>query len=178
MSTTNIDTLVSSLYQWVETHSIEVFCLLSQPLPCQVWHHLRLSNVLDRIYRTSSEPLYTPNASRNKQEIYLYEYSLYCILMPTKTKAQNRTLLLGNMGNTLLKHDRQFGYWNQPLKIYKRLCYLVSREAGLCCYLVVHTENRLRSLQLFYFHLWPIHWLSLILSDNKNRSLCHAKILF
>jgi hypothetical protein len=38
MSSTNIDILVPSLYQCVETRSIEVFWLLSQPLP-----HLRFN---------------------------------------------------------------------------------------------------------------------------------------
>jgi hypothetical protein len=33
MSSTNIDTLVSSRYQYVETLSIEVFCISSQPFP-------------------------------------------------------------------------------------------------------------------------------------------------
>jgi hypothetical protein len=33
ISSTNTDTLVPSLYQLVETRSIEVFLLLSQPLP-------------------------------------------------------------------------------------------------------------------------------------------------
>jgi hypothetical protein len=33
ISSTNIDTFVLSLYQCVETRSIEVFWLLSQPLP-------------------------------------------------------------------------------------------------------------------------------------------------
>jgi hypothetical protein len=32
----------------------------------------------------------------------------------------------------------------------------------LCCYLVIHIEKRLRILQLFYFHLWPIYWLTLV----------------
>jgi hypothetical protein len=38
ISSTNIDTFVPSLYQCVETRSIEVFVLLSQPLP-----HLRIN---------------------------------------------------------------------------------------------------------------------------------------
>jgi hypothetical protein len=38
-----------------------------------------------------------------------------------------------------------------------------SHEAGLCSYLVIHIENLLRPLQLFYFHLWPVYWLSIIL---------------
>jgi hypothetical protein len=43
-----------------------------------------------------------------------------------------------------------------------RVCYLDCHEAGLCCYLVIHIENLLRPLQLFYFHLCPICWLSLL----------------
>jgi hypothetical protein len=43
-----------------------------------------------------------------------------------------------------------------------RVCYLDYHEAGLCCYLVIHIGNVLRPLQLFYFHLWPIYWFSLV----------------
>jgi hypothetical protein len=42
-----------------------------------------------------------------------------------------------------------------------RVCCLDCYEAGLCCYLVIHIVNLLRPLQLFYFHLWSIYWLSL-----------------
>jgi hypothetical protein len=42
------------------------------------------------------------------------------------------------------------------------VCYLDCHEAGLCCYLVIHIENLLRPLQLFYFHLCPIYWLSVV----------------
>jgi hypothetical protein len=42
------------------------------------------------------------------------------------------------------------------------VCYLDCHEAWLCCYLVKRIENLLLQLQLFYFHLWPIYWLSLI----------------
>jgi hypothetical protein len=66
---------------------------------------------------------------------------------------QNRMLLFGR---TLLKHGRHFDYWNQPLN------YLNCQETRLCCYLLIHIENLLHSLQLFYFYLWPIYWLSLI----------------
>jgi hypothetical protein len=68
-------------------------------------------------------------------------------------KAHNRTLLFGN---TLLKNGRHFDYWNQPVNMRMRVCYVDYREAGLCCYLVIHIENLLRQLQLFYFHLCPI----------------------
>jgi hypothetical protein len=42
------------------------------------------------------------------------------------------------------------------------VCYLDHHEARLCCYLVIYIENLLHPLQLFYFHLWPIYWLSLV----------------
>jgi hypothetical protein len=63
---------------------------------------------------------------------------------------------------TLLKHGRLFDYWKQPLNMRMRVCYLDCHEAGLCCYQVKHIENLLHPLQLFYFHLWLIYWLSFI----------------
>jgi hypothetical protein len=44
-----------------------------------------------------------------------------------------------------------------------RVCYLDYHKAGLCCYVVIHIEDLLRPLQLFYFHLWPIYWLPHVL---------------
>jgi hypothetical protein len=70
---------------------------------------------------------------------------------------QKRTTLL--FGSTYLKHGRRFDYWNQPLNMYMHFCYQDCRKAGQCCYLVIHTENPLRPLQLRYCHLWPIYWL-------------------
>jgi hypothetical protein len=64
------------------------------------------------------------------------------------------------LGSTLLKHCRHFDYWNQYLNMRMHVWYLDSHEAGLCYYLVIHIENLLRPLQLYYFHLWPIYWLS------------------
>jgi hypothetical protein len=43
------------------------------------------------------------------------------------------------------------------------VCYLDCHQAGLCCYLVIHIENFLRSLQLFYFHLWLVYWFYLVI---------------
>jgi hypothetical protein len=74
ISSTSIWYTVSSLYQCVETRSIAVFWLLSQPLLHLVRHHLRLSNVLERISRRSCEPHYAINTSHSKQETFLYEY--------------------------------------------------------------------------------------------------------
>jgi hypothetical protein len=60
-------------------------------------------------------------------------------------------------GRILIKHGHHFDYWNQPPNMCIRVCYLDDHEAGLCCYLVIHIENVLRPLQLFYFHLWLTH---------------------
>jgi hypothetical protein len=60
-------------------------------------------------------------------------------------KMHNGTLLLSSI---LLKNGFHFDY-----DMCKRVCYLYCNEAGLCCYLVIHTENLLCQLQLFYFHL-------------------------
>jgi hypothetical protein len=49
-----------------------------------------------------------------------------------------------------------------------RVCYVDCHEAGLCRYLVIHIENLLHPLQLFYFHLWHIYRLSLV----PNFRLC------
>jgi hypothetical protein len=103
----------------------------------------------------SCEPLYTRNTSHRKYETFLYEYSLHWALSPTKKK-HNRTLLVVSI---LLMHGRHFDYCNQPLNMRMRVCYLHCHETGLCCYLVIHIDNLLRPLQLFYFHLWPIYWL-------------------
>jgi hypothetical protein len=43
-----------------------------------------------------------------------------------------------------------------------RLWYRDYHETGLCCYLVVHIENLLHPLQLFYLNLWPVYWLRLV----------------
>jgi hypothetical protein len=74
-------------------------------------------------------------------------------------KKHNTTLLFGG---TLLKHGCHFEHQNKCLNIHVCICYVDCHEGGLCCYLVIHTENLLCPLQLFYFQLWPIYWLSLI----------------
>jgi hypothetical protein len=43
--------------------------------------------------------------------------------------------------------------------MYMHVCYLDCHDTGLWCSLVIHIENLLHPLQLFYFHLWPIYWL-------------------
>jgi hypothetical protein len=127
LSFTNTDTLVPSLYQCVETSSIEVFWLLFQPI-----RHNR------NVSRSSLEPLYATDTSHRKYERFLYDYLLHWVLLPTKTHIG--TLI---SGITPLKHGRHFDYWNQPLNMRMRICYLDWHEAGLCCYLVIHIDNLL-----------------------------------
>jgi hypothetical protein len=92
----------------------------------------------------SCEPLYATNTSHRKEERFLYEYPLQWVLLPTKN--ENRTLLFRSIH---LKHGQDFNYWNQPLNMRMRVCYLHCHEAGMCCYLVIHIENL---LQPIYFH--------------------------
>jgi hypothetical protein len=82
----NINTLAPSIYQCVETRSIEVFWLLFRSLPRLAGHHLRLSNVLERISRPRCEALYATNTSHRKQETFPYEYPLHWVLLPTKKR--------------------------------------------------------------------------------------------
>jgi hypothetical protein len=133
MSSTNIDTFVLSLSQCVEIRSIEVFWLLSRPLP-----HLRLYLiVISETFAIKVEPLYATNTSQHNQETFLYEYSLHQVLFPIK-KTHNITLLFGY---TLLMHGHHFDYWNQPLNMRICVCYLDCHEAGLWCYLVIQKAH-------------------------------------
>jgi hypothetical protein len=78
ISYTNIDTLVPSLYQCVETCSIEVFSLLSQPLSHLRFNLFVISETFATkvvISRPNCEPLYATNTSNHKQETFFYEYT-------------------------------------------------------------------------------------------------------
>jgi hypothetical protein len=128
--------------------------LTSQPLP-----HFRfnLFNISER-FDTFIDPTVNrftlqtfPTVNRKYFFMSIHYTGFFC---PYKT--HNRTLLVDNT----FKYLRHFDYWNQPLIMRMCVCYLDCFEAGLCCYLVIHTENLLRPLQLLYFHLWPIYWLS------------------
>jgi hypothetical protein len=76
----------TSLYQCVETRSIEVFWLSTQPLPHLVGHYMRLSNVLHRISRPKCEPLYATSTSHRKQETFPYEYPLHWVILLTRKR--------------------------------------------------------------------------------------------
>jgi hypothetical protein len=120
------------------------------------------SATFERRWENFSTQLWTAlrdKTSHRKQETFLYWYPLHWVLLPTET--HNRTLLFGI---PFLKHGRHFDYWKQPVSMRVRVCYVDCHGAGLCYYLMIYIGNLLRPLQLFYFHLWPIYWLSLVYS--------------
>jgi hypothetical protein len=69
--------------------------------------------------------------------------NIVCIKSFCPQQKHSRTL---HFGSILLKHGRPLDYWNQPLNMLMRVCYLNSFEAGLCCYLVIHIQNLLTSI--------------------------------
>jgi hypothetical protein len=86
ISSTNIDTLVPSLYQWVETCGIEVFvCCLS---------HVCISVSSAKRLPPSCEPLYAINTSHRKQETFM---NILCTEFFFPTKTHSRTLLFGSI---------------------------------------------------------------------------------
>jgi hypothetical protein len=127
ISSTNIDTLVPSLYQCAEPAAQKCFdCCLNH---FRTWscHHLRLSNVFENISRPSCERFtwqisfaLSPFAHKNAQQAATFRYTS--------------------------KHGRHYGHWNRPVNLSMRVCYLDCHEAGMCCYLVIHRENLLRPL--------------------------------
>jgi hypothetical protein len=141
ISSTNTDTLVASLYQCFESRSIEVLTVVSATSAPP----LSAKSVPPRC-----EPLYATNTSQHKQETFLYECPLHWVLLTTKKAQQN---------DSLRQYTPQA--WS-PFWLLKpaskhahaRLLPWDCHEAGLCCYLVIHIENFIRPLQLFYFHLW------------------------
>jgi hypothetical protein len=117
----------------------------------------RLPQVVNRFTRQT-----LPYINRKYFFMNILRFESFC---PQKKKTHNRTLLFGN---TLLKNGLHFDYWNQLLNVRMSVCYVDCHEDGLCCYLVMHIENLLLPLELFYFHLWPIYWLSLVYSIEQQ----------
>jgi hypothetical protein len=145
-------------------------CLITPPLRRNPQHR-RLLTVVSETFPSPFRPLRHqrnlchPAVNRFKRQTLPtvnstnFFVNILCTESFRPQKAHSRTLLFGSV---LLKHGHHFYCWNQPLNMRMRLCYLDFREAGLCCYLVIHIENLLRPLQLFYFHLWPTYWLFLV----------------
>jgi hypothetical protein len=111
-------------------------------------------------FRTSFRQFLNPTVNRfmlqtlptiNREYFFM---SLLCTASFCPQKTHKRTLLFGSV---IPMHGRHFDYWNQPLNMRMRICYLNCHDAGLCCYLVIHIEDLWCPLQLFYFHLWLIY---------------------
>jgi hypothetical protein len=56
-----------------------------------------------------------------------------------ESSAHNRTMLFCSNN---LKHGNHFFYWNQPLNMRTRVCYLDCHEARLCCYFVIRKSKK------------------------------------
>jgi hypothetical protein len=61
--------------------------------------------------------------------------------------------------------------------LHMHICNMDCHEAGLCCYLVIHIENLLHTLQMFYFYLWPIYWISLIFLSGRKKIKIYRAII-
>jgi hypothetical protein len=130
------------------------FWLLSQPFP-----HLRFNFfVTSETFATKVEPLYATNTSQHKQEIFLYEYPLHWVLLLTKKLWSS----VAHSSSTVAILTTETSLLNMSI----RFVYPGYHDSGLCCYLVIHTENLLRPSQLFYFHLWHIYCLSFVLQQS------------
>jgi hypothetical protein len=152
----NIHTLVSSLYQCVETCSQEVF-------------RLCLSHFRTSVLTSSSSAKLLPcfstqlwNALRNKHFLpWSWNISLWIsfALSPFahRKRTTERCSSVVQTSSTVAVLTTETNLWTCMF-----VCYIHCHKAGLCCYLVRHMYNLIRPLQLFYFHLWPIYWLSLV----------------
>jgi hypothetical protein len=143
ISSTNIHRVLPSLYQCVETRSIEVAFHVSCP---------------------SCEPLYATNLSHRKQEYFFM--NILCIESFTqKTRIRERCSSVVHASSTVEILTYETSLWTCA-----RVCYLNCHETGLYYYLMIHIGNLLHLLQLFYFHLWPTYWLSLVNNGQRSES--------
>jgi hypothetical protein len=120
ISSTNIDTLVPLVYPYVETRIMEVFWLLCQPLPFQLLCHQRniFHPVVSFLMRQISPTV-------NMKHFFV---NIVCIESCCPQKNRNITLLFGIK---LLNHSSHFDYWNQPLNMSIRVCFVDCHEAGI-----------------------------------------------
>jgi hypothetical protein len=148
ISPTNIDTLVSSLY--------------SSSFDCCLSHFFTWSSTI-WYFRTSLREFLDPVVNcftrQTLPTVNRKPLLVSSVSSPFAHKGRKTPLLFGS---TLLEHGRRFDYWNQPLNMLIHFCYLDCHAVGLCCYLVIYIEKLLHQLQVIYFHLCRISWLSLV----------------
>jgi hypothetical protein len=92
-----------------------------------------------------------------------------------KKETHNITLFFVS---TLLEHGHHFDYWNQPLNICMRICYLDCHDAGLCWCLVIHIESIMSVTAVLL--PFVIYWLCLVLETAlilRRTSLCNFEII-
>jgi hypothetical protein len=149
ISSANIDTLVPSVRRNPQHRSIlTVVSAISSPPFQPLRHQQNVCQPDVNCFTRQTLP------TVNRKHFFILRIMSFC---PQST--HNITLLFGSI---CLQHGRHFDYWNQLLNMRMRVCCLYCHEARLCCYLVIHIENLLRPVQLFYFHLWAIYWLFLV----------------
>jgi hypothetical protein len=105
----------------------------------------------------SYEPLYATDTSHRKREAFLYEQPLHWVLLPRKKNAQQNSFF----GSIRPKHGRHFDYWNQPLNMHMRVCYLLSWSWTVLLPNDTHIK-RFTSITAVYLHLWPVYCLTLV----------------
>jgi hypothetical protein len=136
--------------QSVETRSIQFYRLLSQPISHVSFiifnFRMSLREFLDPAAGSSTEQA-LPTVSR--------KHLFMNILCPQRAQENAAFRYYTPQAQS------PFDYWNQPLNMRMQICYLDCHEGGLCSFLMIHIEDLLLPLQLLYFHLWPIYWLSL-----------------
>jgi hypothetical protein len=121
--------------------------------PCQPLRHQRNVGHPD-VNRFMRQTL--PTVNRNYFFMNILCIESFC---PQKRTTERCSSVLHSSSMvTILTTKTSFWTWRL------RFCYV----AGLCCYLVTYIENLLHSLQLFYFRLWPVYWLSLV-HDRKMK---------
>jgi hypothetical protein len=112
-----------------------------------VGHHLRLSNILERISLPSNEPLTRQTLPTVDRKHFLT--TILCIesFCPKKIRTKERCFSVVHFSSMVTILVIETSMWTCAWRGY----YLDYYEAGLCCYLVIHIENLLHPLQLFYF---------------------------
>jgi hypothetical protein len=120
------------------------------------FHHLRLSNVLERISLPSSEPLYATDTWTGNISLWIF-----FLLSPIghKKRTTDHCLTVIPSSSTvailILKPDSEHEHTRLLPGLSWSWSVLLPSK---------HIENLLYPSYLFNFHLWPIYWFSLVIT--------------